>query len=353
MNEALREHRPLLAISAAAVVASLVMERLAEQGGLTLSALGYWRTYRFFLLMALVPVPLLLGAALWREARARPAEPGWRLPAAWRRARAGALANDRVLGALVATICVALVINLFSSWKLAIPRVQPFAWDESFHRLDVALHGGRMPWEWLQPLLGRVGATRFLDGVYLMWHPVVGLGVAAVVWSGEHRLRMRFLVTFTLCWLLLGAVAAMAFSSAGPCYWVPVVGGPDPYAGLFEYLRAADGVAPLAALRIQEGLWARYATGAGGAYSGISAMPSLHVAIPVLFVVAALAWRRRWLAGAAAAFAALTLLGSVHLGWHYAVDGYAGAAGAGMLWWAAGRVKRPPEVAGHPGGASE
>ena len=32
--------------------------------------------------------------------------------------------------------------------------------------------------------------------------------------------------------------------------------------------------------------------------------------------------------------------GDVHLGWHYALDGYAGAAGAALVWHAVGRMLR-------------
>lgn len=351
----IREHRALLLLVGAALVVSFAAEWAAGIPGLTLGSVAYWPTYWLFLVPAAVPVPLLLGKCLWEGARERAAgNPPTASPLglAWRRARSGPLAADRVLGALLATLCIGLVINVFSTWKLAIPRVHPFAWDAALHRLDLALHAGRMPWELMQPALGTAGVTRFLDGVYLLWHPAVGLGVAAIVWSAERRLRMRFLLAFVLAWFLLGVGAAMVFSSAGPCYWEPVVGTPSPYRGLFEYLRATDAVAPLAALRIQDGLWVRYTAQAGAAYSGISAMPSIHVAIPVLLVVAAVAWRRRWLAVAAASFALLTLVGSVHLGWHYAVDGYAGAAGVGVMWWVAGRVVRPPEERTHSGPAA-
>jgi len=47
------------------------------------------------------------------------------------------------------------------------------------------------------------------------------------------------------------------------------------------------------------------------------------------------------LAGVAAGvFAVLILLGSVMLGWHYAIDGYAGALGVLALWWFSGHIVR-------------
>ncbi|MCC6206122.1 MAG: phosphatase PAP2 family protein, partial [Hyphomicrobiales bacterium] len=70
-----------------------------------------------------------------------------------------------------------------------------------------------------------------------------------------------------------------------------------------------------------------------------SAFPSMHVASAVLF---ALYWRKRaprtaplfW------AFAAVIMLGSVVLAWHYAVDGYAGALIAWAIWSLVGRSQR-------------
>ena len=41
-------------------------------------------------------------------------------------------------------------------------------------------------------------------------------------------------------------------------------------------------------------------------------------------------------------FAAIILVATVHLGWHYAIDGYAGILSAWLLWWACGRLVRWP-----------
>jgi hypothetical protein len=43
------------------------------------------------------------------------------------------------------------------------------------------------------------------------------------------------------------------------------------------------------------------------------------------------------------AFAALIVIGSIHLLWHYAVDGIAGAFLATLFWMAAGKIARASE----------
>ena len=68
-------------------------------------------------------------------------------------------------------------------------------------------------------------------------------------------------------------------------------------------------------------------------------MTSMHVASSVL--LALLGWRLRPAAGVAlTVFAVLILAGSIHLGWHYAVDGYAGAVGAILIWTLVGWLQR-------------
>ncbi|GGE38777.1 hypothetical protein GCM10007276_15110 [Agaricicola taiwanensis] len=73
--------------------------------------------------------------------------------------------------------------------------------------------------------------------------------------------------------------------------------------------------------------------------AGISAMPSLHNATSLLFALTA--WRMDKRLGAAMyVVSAVMFLGSVHLGWHYAVDAYLGWAMTGLAWWISGCYAR-------------
>ena len=66
-------------------------------------------------------------------------------------------------------------------------------------------------------------------------------------------------------------------------------------------------------------------------------MPSVHCALAALFALGA--FRLNRIAGLGfAAYACLIWLGSIHLGWHYAVDGLVAAALTLGLWRVAGRV---------------
>ena len=60
----------------------------------------------------------------------------------------------------------------------------------------------------------------------------------------------------------------------------------------------------------------------------------------VLLALLSFAGRKRWLGWFFVAFTAVILLGSVHLAWHYAIDGYAGVVVALAAWFVAGRLAR-------------
>jgi membrane-associated phospholipid phosphatase len=116
-----------------------------------------------------------------------------------------------------------------------------------------------------------------------------------------------------------------------------ITGLPDPYAPLMGYLADVSHVQPIFAVEAQNILWHAYTMRTVIVGAGMSAMPSMHVAIAVLFPL--VCWRvQRWLGIVAAIYAVVVLITSVHLAWHYAVDGYVGAAGMIVIWWIVGRV---------------
>jgi hypothetical protein len=227
-----------------------------------------------------------------------------------------------------------LLMQALSGYKLAIPRVQPFAWDDAFIRLDQWLHFGTDPWILLHPVLGTPRITWLLDRLYYAWFPIVTIGFLLFGWCGTVRQRSRFLSVFTGTWIILGIGVAMAFSSVGPCFYGALSGGSDPFAPLMAYLERVDEQHGLTALAVQDALWSNYEARGTLLHRGIAAMPSLHVAMPTLFTLAALQ-HNRWLATTFALYTFAILVGSVHLGWHYAVDGYASIVAVLCLWTAA------------------
>ncbi|MEX2532303.1 MAG: phosphatase PAP2 family protein [Gemmatimonadota bacterium] len=226
----------------------------------------------------------------------------------------------------------------FLAFKTSIPEFQPFGrWDVIFIEADRLVHGGAHPWEILHPLVGLPSLTLALDLLYYLWFPVTILGFLLVTVSIPGSDRARFLLSFSATWILLGIVMATATASVGPCYVAYIPGVDDPYEGLMAYLAGVDAESRIRALEIQGMLWLAYEEGHRGLTSGIAAMPSLHVAIPALFATAV--WTRsRVVSLALWGYTFLIFIGSVHLGWHYAMDGYVSIVAVLVLWWASGRI---------------
>ena len=337
IRAAVREQAPLLALTAVIVLGGFVAEAVTGLAG-QMNHLWYRPSYVHFIRILAMPLPI---AFLWGRLKVTDGDgvwlqgaPGWK--AAWRRFLEVYL-NPRVVSAAVlAGLMVAANINVFGAWKLAIPKLRPFDWDPRLAELDRLLHFGRHPWELLRPALENSLATNILDFSYYTWLPLVAIVCAWQAWSPRRELRLRFFLTFVAVWIVLGDIAAVAFSSAGPPYWDHVVGGVNPYRGLFDHLSAVAGQMPLGTPIVQNALWARYTSAVQTPYTGISAMPSIHVAMPVLYAL--VGWRT-WkpLGVVFAAYGVLILVGSVHLGWHYAIDGYASILGVLVLWWVAGK----------------
>lgn len=257
---------------------------------------------------------------------------------AWQRTVRDEFSADRAAGVLLVITVLPLVLATFSTVKQLMPDFAPLAWDDRLMRLDAALHLGRHPWEWLQPLLGHRYITVAIDRLYLM--PWIMLTVVTVYWqasSPPSKLRTQYLISFVLLWGVLGNIVATLFSSAGPCYLAQVGGDPAPYAGLFAYLQSVGGDQGLVAQQLQRGLWEQHVAHLTSFGNGVSAMPSAHVAKATLCALV-IGARSRRLGLLAWAFVLVIQLGTVHLGWHYAVDGYVGALAMIAIWYGVGRM---------------
>lgn len=246
------------------------------------------------------------------------------------------LTPGRVSNGLHAFVASGIFAVGFTTTKANIPLTVPFSWDDAFIELDRVMHFGMLPHEILAPLFQYPIVTFVTNVIYNIWFFVL---MGFFIWQGfrekDTPLRQRFLLAYLLSWLVGTGLAGTIFSSAGPCFYGRLFPGPDPYAGLMAYLAHANTIYPIWALPTQDMLWESYER-SEGLISGISAMPSMHVATAVLFFLCARAAGIAWLSWATAIFAVMIQIGSVLLAWHYAVDGYAGALLALGCWWIAG-----------------
>lgn len=191
--------------------------------------------------------------------------------------------------------------------KVMMPYAVGFWADPLLAELDSRIFG-LDPWKPLHAL-----PLEFIDRVYLTWGPFCAATAIALAFAPCDRKKGRCLVAY---FLTFGSCALGQYllPSAGPVFFEAVG-----YGSRFADLPILPWVR-----RTADYLWVTYTSPGFRVGSGISAFPSLHVAgafwialvlkeyVPRIQV---LGWAY-WLC---------ILVGSVYLGWHYALDGLAGS----------------------------
>ena len=260
---------------------------------------------------------------------ARPEQPTIAILRDWARF---AVNPQRMANGLPMVFIMVVFAFIFADVQGKILALNPAVWDTTFANLDKALHFGRQPWEWLQPILGYPRVTFLINLNYNIWFIVMWMFFAFFGFAERpSKLRTQFFLSFIATWIIGGSLLATIFASGGPCYFARLGFTPDPYADLMTYLRATNAVVPVWAVEIQDALWNGHL--AGTEMSEVSAMPSMHNASTLLFVLASFRLSRFW-GWVLTSHAFWIFLGSISLAWHYAVDSYVSWALVLLIWYA-------------------
>jgi hypothetical protein len=225
---------------------------------------------------------------------------------------------------LVAAFGVALaqIDMLFFMWiKPELNAVAPFWADQLFADIDRAIFG-RDPWLFFQGM-----ELSFHAWAYSFFWMLAIAGT--LLWLFAQRPskgRATSIISYFAIWSLFGPIGQLLGSAAGPVFYQRVGLG-DRFAGLAENIPYVTNV-------VSGYLWDMHVSRQPAVGAGISAMPSLHIAT-AFWIYLVFRECRSIMAPFAALFCVYMFVLSIALGWHYAIDGIAGAAGALLFHCAA------------------
>ncbi|MEW6630982.1 MAG: phosphatase PAP2 family protein [Pseudomonadota bacterium] len=220
-----------------------------------------------------------------------------------------------------------LSLAAFTTYKVNIPDIVPFYSDKALADIGELLHG-QAPWRIAHSFdsdaLALLVAVTYSKIWFLEWF---GMVLLAALYANQ-LLHLRYLTALALVIMVVGTLIATVFSSVGPIFYDRFLGG-ERFADLLEVLKQHPHNAHV--LQYSNYLLGSYSADKPALGTGISAMPSMHVAVATLnaFYLARL---NRWLGLAGWIFAILILFGSIYTGWHYAVDGYIAMLVVTVIW---------------------
>ena len=245
---------------------------------------------------------------------------------------------DTILGTMAI-----IGLSQFFVGKGLLPLLGDYHWDPVMIQLEEIVHGGRSAMDWLGGLYEYPWIIRAIDKIYILWFPVMFGTTSWVVFCDRNRVRrLQYLWVYCVSWMVIGTGLAIALASVGPIYLKDFY--PDlPLNGYTAHLAALQAIheqTPLRALDIAVTLKDLWGDETKLDMNAISAMPSMHVAVAWLLVLYGFAVRRWWVMAFMGAFFATIMVGSVVLGWHYAIDGYVSIAIITAMWAVTGWALR-------------
>ena len=221
------------------------------------------------------------------------------------------LVNDwRTAGLwLLCVFLAGLNMTTFMLVKPLLNYLVPFWADPLLADFDKALFLGHDPWTLLTWLNSRATAIFYHRG----WFTLMIMTLTVVLAQSPSPTKSAAMLTYFVLWSIVGPVLHALVPAGGPIFYEQLG-----YGDRFADLQAVPETRQLAIY-----LWGVYKGEVFGPASGISAMPSLHIATTAWMVIAITAFARRWVVPMAITGLAIFLL-SISLGWHYALDGIVG-----------------------------
>lgn len=241
----------------------------------------------------------------------------------------------RARSASLALITIGMCIFMAAFWTLKyhMPSIVPFFADATLADIDAALHFGD-PWKWLHAITppGLMPVLVFL--YFPVWVSTLTGGICIAALHHDHRMRLQYMIALVATYVVAGNILAAGMSSVGPIFYDRFIEG-SRFAGLTEALRLHP--ASHYIFFFADRLHAAYMSSAEDILAGISAMPSIHVAVATLnaFFLSTLG---KWWGRLGWTFLGIILFGSVYFGWHYALDGYVSFVFVWLIWRTAGAI---------------
>jgi membrane-associated phospholipid phosphatase len=205
------------------------------------------------------------------------------------------------------------ILLVYESFRGLVPSLNKRVHYQLMIRADRWLFGGTLPTKTLQHWLynGHVQWYDFLFYLAYMLHFILPISLAILVWKTREKHYWRYITTY-LTVSFAGFVTFLFFPAAPP--WLAAQNG------MIEHItRVSSSVFFALGIHNFPSVYNRISP------NPVAAMPSLHAAYGVLFVIFVYKlYGKRW-GLAAALYPLLIFFGTVYMGEHYVVDEVAGA----------------------------
>ncbi len=245
-----------------------------------------------------------------------------------------------LINIISATAALILTTTSFTVHKGAAIGAAGYHYDAALIAWDRMIFAGNDAWTLTHRLIPSETVTQWIDFLY---HPaffpmLIGY-LLCINLQGLQTLRQTYMISYLASFVIIGMVSAGALHSAGPLFDGVIFGDGSTFNPLIDRLRAQfdAGSGPQTSTLIRAYLINLNQADEIKMGAGISAMPSMHIVLAFLWVFPA--WHiHRFLGLFMTLYGMVIWFGSVHLGWHYFVDGLVALIMISAIWYCSGRL---------------